>query len=262
MLPFPSLNPSWTGLLAYTLVTTHLTIISVTLYLHRSQAHKTVQFHSKLNHFFRFWLWLTTGMITKEWVAVHRKHHIKVETSEDPHSPWRFGIWNILIKGAFIYNKEANNKATIENFGVGTPNDWLEKNVYTKNPLAGIFILLTIELMLFSYEGFVVWIVQMAWIPFWAAGVINGIGHYKGYRNWGTKDKSKNIFPLGILIGGEELHNNHHAFPRSAKLSYKPLEFDIGWMYIKLLQKLKLATVKENFLNSRSRFRVKKSLIS
>lgn len=217
----------------------------VTLFLHRGQAHRGIEFHPVIEHFMRFWLWLTTGMITKEWVAIHRKHHQKTDAEGDPHSPHLEGIKKILFGGVLYYVKASKDKALIQNFGVGTPDDWIEKNLYTKYPIVGVSLMLLIDLFIFGPIGLLVWLVQVAWIPFWAAGVINGIGHYWGYRNTDTKDKSTNIFPLGILIGGEELHNNHHAKPASAKLSMKWYEFDIGWMWLTVLQKLKLAKVRE-----------------
>jgi len=235
--------------LVFTLVVTHITIAAVTMFLHRSQAHKSVSFHPIINHFFRFWLWLTTGMVTKEWVAIHRKHHAKCETKEDPHSPVYLGVWNVMFLGVFFYKKESKNQDTLEQFGQETPDDWLERNVYAKYSGKGILIMLAIDLYLFGATGGLIWLVQMAWIPFWAAGFINGIGHWFGYRTFASKDTSTNISPLilpiGIVIGGEEFHNNHHAFPRSARLSYKPWELDIGWVYIQVLEKFKLAKVHE-----------------
>jgi stearoyl-CoA desaturase (Delta-9 desaturase) len=229
----------------FVLIATHITIMCVTLYLHRGQAHRGIEFHPVLEHFMRFWLWLTTGMITKEWVAIHRKHHQKTDADGDPHSPHLEGIKKILFGGVLYYVKASKDKAMIQNFGVGTPDDWIEKNLYSKYAFVGVSLMLLIDLFIFGPIGLLIWLIQVAWIPFWAAGVINGIGHYWGYRNTDTKDKSTNIFPLGILIGGEELHNNHHAKPASAKLSMKWYEFDIGWMWLKVLQKLKLAKVRE-----------------
>lgn len=217
----------------------------VTLYLHRGQAHRGIEFHPVLEHFMRFWLWLTTGMVTKEWVAIHRKHHQRTDVDGDPHSPHLEGIKNILFGGVLYYVKASKDKAMIQNFGVGTPDDWIEKNIYTKYSFLGVVLLLMIDIFFFGLIGLLIWLVQVAWIPFWAAGVINGIGHYWGYRNTETKDKSTNISPIGILIGGEELHNNHHAQPASAKLSMKWYEFDIGWMWLTVLQKLKLAKVRQ-----------------
>jgi stearoyl-CoA desaturase (delta-9 desaturase) len=193
----------------------------------------------------RFWLWLTTGMVTKEWVAIHRKHHQRTDVEGDPHSPHLEGIRNILFGGVLYYVKASRDRTMIQNFGVGTPDDWIEKNIYTKYSYMGVVLMLLIDLFIFGPIGLLIWLIQVAWIPFWAAGVINGIGHYFGYRNTNTKDKSTNICPLGILIGGEELHNNHHAQPASAKLSMKWYEFDIGWMWLTVLQKLKLAKVRQ-----------------
>lgn len=230
--------------LIYVLVTTHITIIAVTLYLHRSQTHLAVTFHPLLNHFFRFWLWLTTGMVTKEWVAIHRKHHSMTDQKGDPHSPQLFGIWKVLFGGAILYNAVAKDKLMVNAFGKGTPDDWLEENIYSKHSRLGITLLLLINLLCFSWWGLLIWGIQMIWVPFWAAGVVNGIGHYWGYRNVETRESSRNIFPLGIIIGGEELHNNHHADASSAKLSRKWFELDIGWFYIKVLEKLRLAKLK------------------
>ena len=230
--------------LIYVLVTTHLTIIAVTLYLHRSQTHLGVTFHPVVNHFFRFWLWLTTGMVTKQWVAIHRKHHGMTDQKGDPHSPQLFGIWKVLFGGAFLYNAASKDTSMVNAFGRGTPDDWMEKNVYSKHSRLGITLLLLINLLCFSWWGLLIWGIQMLWIPLLAAGVINGIGHYWGYRNVETKESSRNIFPIGIIIGGEELHNNHHTSPGSAKLSSKWFEIDIGWFYIKVLENLKLATLK------------------
>jgi stearoyl-CoA desaturase (delta-9 desaturase) len=227
-----------------TLVMTHITIISVTLYLHRSQAHRGVEFHPILSHFMRAWLWLTTGMITKQWVAIHRKHHKDTDISGDPHSPHVYGIWNILLKGVRYYHLAGKNSKMIMNFGKGTPDDWIERNIYTPYPHLGIALMLILDLVLFGWWGILVWSVQMIWIPFWAAGVINGLGHWWGYRNTNTDDRSTNIIPWGIIIGGEELHNNHHADPASAKLSYKWWEFDIGWMYLRIFEFLGLAKIK------------------
>ena len=228
----------------YTLIMTHITIICVTLFLHRGQAHRGITFHPIINHFMRFWLWLTTGMITKEWVAIHRKHHRYCEQKDDPHSPHVYGIYTVLFKGAFLYNNASKDKIMIEQYGVGTPNDWVEQNLYTPYSSLGILILLLINMLLFGVWGLLIWGIQMIWIPFWAAGVINGIGHYWGYRNGETKDRSRNISPWGIVIGGECLHNNHHLDPANPKLSRKWFEFDVGWMYFKILEKLNLAKLK------------------
>lgn len=230
-------------LLGITLLLTHITIVSVTVFLHRAQAHRAVQLSAGPSHFFRFWLWMTTGMVTREWVAIHRKHHAKCETPDDPHSPQTRGINTVLWLGALLYRKEAQNQETLARFGKNTPDDWLERNVYSKHPLFGILSMLVIDLVLFGWVGILMWVVQMIWIPFWAAGVINGLAHFWGYRNWDTADASTNISPIGILIGGEELHNNHHAFAISARFSTQWYEFDIGWFYIRLLEMLGLAKV-------------------
>ena len=227
--------------LIYILVVTHITIICVTLYLHRGQAHRGIKFHPVLEHFMRFWLWLTTGMITKQWVAIHRKHHKDTDIEGDPHSPVIFGLHTVLFKGALLYHRASKNFATMEAYGAGTPDDWIERNVYTPHSRLGILLMLVIDLVLFGPWGLVVWGVQMIWIPFWAAGVINGLGHAFGYRNHDTADNSTNIVPWGIIIGGEELHNNHHKNPASAKLSDQSWEFDIGWMWLTLFRNLKLA---------------------
>jgi stearoyl-CoA desaturase (Delta-9 desaturase) len=239
------LDLPWWGYVVAALAMTHVTIASVTIYLHRCQAHRALDLHPLAAHFFRFWLWLTTGMVTKEWAAIHRKHHAKVETAEDPHSPQIHGINRVLWLGVFLYVKEAYNQETMERYGHGTPDDWLERNVYTPHALAGVLLLLAANLLVFGVvPGALIWLTQIAWIPFWAAGVINGVGHFFGYRSYDVPDASTNIVPWGILIGGEELHNNHHAFASSAKLSSKWYEFDIGWMYICILESLGLATVK------------------
>jgi stearoyl-CoA desaturase (delta-9 desaturase) len=226
------------------LVMTHITIICVTVYLHRGQAHRGITFHPVLEHFLRFWLWITTGMLTKEWVAVHRLHHRKCETPEDPHSPVTKGIWRVLFGGAWLYVKAKQDRKMVEQYGVGTPDDWMERNVYTRYPKLGFLSLLAIEIVLFGWVGLLMWGIQMIWIPWWAAGVINGLGHWWGYRNAETNDNSKNIVPWGIIVGGEELHANHHLNPASPKLSLKSWEFDIGWMYIRVLEILGLARVK------------------
>jgi stearoyl-CoA desaturase (delta-9 desaturase) len=239
------LDLPWWGYVIAALGLTHVTIASVTIYLHRCQAHRALDLHPIASHFFRFWLWLTTGMVTKEWAAIHRKHHAKVETAEDPHSPQIYGINRVLWLGVFLYVKEAYNRETLERYGHGTPDDWLERYVYTPHSMSGVLLLLAANLLIFGVvPGALIWLTQIAWIPFWAAGVINGVGHYFGYRNYDVPDASTNIVPWGILIGGEELHNNHHAFASSAKLSTKWYEFDIGWMYICILESLGLATVK------------------
>ena len=236
---------SFWGYVGAALLLTHITIAGVTIYLHRHQAHRALTLHPAVSHFFRFWLWLTTGMITREWIAVHRKHHARCETSEDPHSPQVYGIWRLMFGGAFLYRDEAANEATLDNYGRGAPNDWLERNVYTPHNVLGILIMLAIDLVVFGLPGIAIFIAQIAWIPFWAAGVINGIGHYLGYRNFETEDASRNIIPLGVFIGGEEFHNNHHAYGSSAKLANKWWELDIGWVYICMLEALGLASVKK-----------------
>ena len=236
----------WWGYVLVTLVLTHITIASVTIFLHRHQAHRALDLSPLPSHFFRFWLWLTTGMVTKEWAAIHRKHHAKCETPDDPHSPQVYGINRVLWGGVFLYVKEARNKETLQRYGHGTPDDWLERNLYTPWHKLGITLMLVIDIVLFgALPGVLIWIAQVAWIPFWAAGVINGIGHYWGYRNFNCADASTNIVPWGILIGGEELHNNHHSFATSAKLSNRWYEFDIGWMYICILSALGMARVKK-----------------
>ena len=243
----------WWGYVLAALGLTHVTIAAVTIFLHRCQAHRALELHPVVSHFFRFWLWLTTGMVTKEWAAIHRKHHAKCETAEDPHSPQVYGINRILWAGVFLYVKESYNKDTLERYGHGTPDDWAERNIYTRHAMAGILSMLTIDLLAFGLlPGALIWLTQIAWIPFWAAGVINGVGHFFGYRSYDVADASTNIVPWGILIGGEELHNNHHAFASSAKLSSKWYEFDLGWMYIRILEVLGLATVKK--LAPRPRF--------
>jgi len=236
----------WWGYVAAALGLTHVTIAAVTIYLHRCQAHRALELHPVVSHFFRFWLWLTTGMVTKEWAAIHRKHHAKCETAEDPHSPQIYGINRVLWLGVFLYVKESYNKDTLERYGHGTPDDWMERNVYSRYAVVGVLVMLLTDLLAFGVvPGALVWLTQIAWIPFWAAGVINGVGHYFGYRSYDVADASTNIVPWGILIGGEELHNNHHAFASSAKLSSKWYELDIGWLYIRMLETLGLATVQK-----------------
>ncbi|SAL19134.1 transmembrane fatty acid desaturase [Caballeronia arvi] len=239
------LDLSWWQILLFTLAMTHVTIAGVTIYLHRCQAHRALDLHPVAAHFFRFWLWMTTGMLTGQWAAIHRKHHAKCETEEDPHSPQTRGIWKVLLEGAELYRTEAKNEETMRKFSHGTPNDWMERNVYTRYPILGISVMMVLDVALFGIVGLSVWAVQMIWIPFWAAGVVNGLAHWWGYRNFNSSDASTNIFPLGILIGGEELHNNHHTFATSAKLSSKWYEFDIGWMYIRLMSMVGLAKVKK-----------------
>ncbi len=228
----------------YLLIATHLTILSVTLYLHRSQSHRSVIFHPAVAHFMRFWLWLTTGMVTKEWVAIHRKHHQASDTPTDPHSPKIHGIWRVLFGGAFLYVKAKQNRDMVDTLGRGTPADWLELHLYSARPALGIGLLLVLNTLMFGWWGLVMWLVQMVWIPFWAAGVINGLAHWWGYRNYDVKDTSRNLLPWGLWIGGEELHNNHHGNGASAKFSRKWYEFDIGWMYIRILSMLNLAQVR------------------
>ncbi len=238
------LDLPWWGYVVYALVLTHITIAAVTIYLHRHSAHRALDLHPIPAHFFRFWLWLTTGMLTKHWTAIHRKHHAKCETVEDPHSPQIFGIRKVLLEGAELYRKEGRNQETLDRYGYGTPDDWLERNLYSHDRW-GIGSMLVLNVILLGPIGLTIWAVQMAWIPFMAAGIINGVGHYWGYRNFQPEDASTNVFPWGILIGGEELHNNHHAYATSAKLSSRWYEFDIGWLYIRILETLGLAKVKK-----------------
>lgn len=238
------LDLPWWGYIVYTLVATHITIAAVTIYLHRHSAHRALDLHPIVSHFFRFWLWLTTGMLTKHWTAIHRKHHAKCETVDDPHSPQIFGIRVLLLQGAELYRNEGRNKDTLDRYGYGTPDDWLERNVYSHDRY-GISLMLITNVILLGPIGITIFAVQMLWIPFLAAGVINGIGHWWGYRTFQPEDASRNIVPWGILIGGEELHNNHHAYPTSARLSSRWFEFDIGWLYIRTLEILGLAHVKK-----------------
>ncbi len=232
-------------IVAYTLVMTHLTILGVTIFLHRAQAHRALDLGPIPSHFFRFWLWLTTGMVTKEFVAVHRKHHAKCETEEDPHSPQTRGLKALLLTGVELYRDEAKNPETLKKFGIGTPDDWIERNLYTRYSWQGVGIMMIINLALFGSIGLTIWAIQMAWIPVWATGVINGIGHYWGYRNFEAPDASRNVSPWAFWIGGEELHNNHHTYPTSAKFSVKKYEFDIGWGYIRLFEMLGWAKVRK-----------------
>jgi len=232
------------NIIIYTLVVTHITIICVTLFLHRGQAHKGIQFHPILEHFMRAWLWLTTGMITKQWVAVHRKHHRFTEQDGDPHSPHVYGIWHVLFRGAFLYHTASKDSAMVATYGQGTPNDWMEKNVYTKHSKLGITLLLLVNLLCFGWWGLLIWGIQMIWIPFWAAGVINGVGHWIGYRNGETKDHSRNIVPWDIIVGGECLHNNHHLDPANPRLSRRWFEFDAGWMWLSLFRLVRLAKIR------------------
>ena len=236
---------AWWQIVLFTLAITHVTMVSVTVFLHRHQAHRALDLHPIASHFFRFWLWLTTGQVTKEWASIHRKHHAKCEQPEDPHSPHVYGIKTVLLQGYELYRAEALKPETLARYGHGTPADWLERNLYSRFSWWGVLLMLIIDLVLFGAAGLTVWAVQMAWTPVMAAGIINGAAHYWGYRNFEAPDASTNISPWGILIAGEELHNNHHTYPTSAKLSVKPYEFDIGWLYISLLQKLRLATVKK-----------------
>jgi stearoyl-CoA desaturase (delta-9 desaturase) len=236
----------WWGVALVALGLTHITIVSVTVFLHRHQAHRALDLHPLPSHFFRFWLWLTTGMVTKEWAAIHRKHHAKCETVDDPHSPQILGINRVLWLGVFLYVQEAYNRETMERYGHGTPDDWIERNVYSRFAVLGLTLMGVVDVVFLGLvPGVIVLATQIVWIPFWAAGVINGIGHFWGYRNWGTEDASTNIVPWGILIGGEELHNNHHAYATSAKLSNKWYELDVGWLYIRILETLGLAKVKK-----------------
>ncbi len=235
----------WWGYIVVTLVFTHITIAAVTIYLHRHSAHRALDLHPLPSHFFRLWLWLTTGMETKQWTAIHRKHHARCETDEDPHSPQILGIEKVMWMGADLYKVEAKNAETMAKYGQGTPEDWIERNVYAKHSVLGIAAMMVINVALFGFIGITIWAVQMMWIPFFAAGIINGVGHYWGYRNFQAEDASRNIVPWGILIGGEELHNNHHAYASSARLSNKWWEFDIGWMYIRIMEIIGLAQVKK-----------------
>ena len=235
----------WWQIVLAALGMTHITMISVTVFLHRHQAHRALDLHPVASHFFRLWLWLTTGQVTKEWASIHRKHHAKCEQAEDPHSPHVYGIKTVLLQGAELYRAESKTLETMARYGHGTPNDWLERNLYTRFSWHGVGLMMIVDLSLFGAAGLAVWALQMAWTPIMAAGIINGAGHYWGYRNFEVPDASTNISPWGILIAGEELHNNHHTYPTSAKLSVKPYEFDIGWMYISLLQMAGLARVKK-----------------
>lgn len=230
--------------LIYTLIVTHITIICVTLFLHRGQAHRSIVFHPILEHFMRAWLWMTTGQITKQWVAVHRKHHRFTEEPGDPHSPHVHGFWRVLFKGAVLYHTASKDIAMVQQYGAGTPDDWIERNVYAKHSRMGIMLMLLIDLVLFGLPGLLVWGIQMIWIPFWAAGVVNGVGHWIGYRNGKTQDQSRNIMPWGIIIGGECLHNNHHLEPANPRLSRRWFEFDIGWMWLSLFRLVGLAKLR------------------
>ena len=230
--------------LLYTLVMTQITIACVTLYLHRSQAHRSVEFHPWIAHFMRFWLWLTTGMITKQWVAIHRKHHRFSDEAGDPHSPHVFGIWQVFTQGALLYHEASKDTVMVDSYGRGTPADWVEHNLYTPHSRLGIGILLLFNLAIFGWIGALIWGIQMIWIPFWAAGVVNGIGHWWGYRNGESRDSSRNIVPIDFIVGGELLHNNHHLDPASPRLSRRWFEFDIGWLYIRLLSVFNLAKIR------------------
>ncbi len=236
---------TWWQIVLIALVLTHITIASVTIFLHRAQAHRALELHPIPSHFFRFWLWLTSGMVTKEWVGIHRKHHAKCETKDDPHSPVAHGLKTVLLTGSELYRAEAKNQETLAKYGQGTPDDWIERNLYTRHSVLGVALMLIVDVLLFGAIGVTVWAVQMIWIPITAAGIINGLGHWWGYRNFEAPDSSTNVSPWGIVIGGEELHNNHHTYPTSAKLSVKPYEFDIGWAYIRGLVMLGLAKVRK-----------------
>jgi stearoyl-CoA desaturase (delta-9 desaturase) len=239
------LQATWWQIVLFTLAATHVTIAAVTIFLHRSQAHRALELHAIPSHFFRFWLWLTTGMVTKEWVAIHRKHHAKCETVDDPHSPVTRGIKTVLLTGSELYRAEAKVQETLDKYGHNTPDDWIERNLYSRYSWQGVGLMLILNLALFGAAGAAVWAVQMAWIPVTAAGIINGLGHWWGYRNFEAQDASTNISPIGFIIGGEELHNNHHTYPTSAKLSVKPYEFDIGWGYIRLMEMVGWAKVRK-----------------
>ena len=239
------IQTTWWQVVLLTLALTHITIAAVTIYLHRSQAHRSLDLHPLVSHFFRFWLWLTTGMVTREWVAIHRKHHAKCETEEDPHSPQTRGLKTVLLTGSELYRTESKNAETIGKFSHGTPDDWIERNLYTRFSWQGVSLMLIIDVGLFGAIGATIWAIQMAWIPITAAGIINGLGHWWGYRNFEATDASTNVSPWGILIGGEELHNNHHTYPTSAKLSVKPFEFDIAWGYIRAMEMVGLAKVRK-----------------
>ena len=244
-LAFGALDLAWWQVLLFTLAVTHVTIAAVTIFLHRAQAHRALDLGPVPSHFFRLWLWLTTGMVTKEWVAIHRKHHAKCETEEDPHSPQTRGIKKVLLEGSELYRTEAKNQDTLAKYGHNTPDDWIERNLYTRYSWQGVGVMLIINLFLFGAIGAAVWAVQMLWIPITAAGIVNGIGHWWGYRNFEAPDASRNISPWGIIIGGEELHNNHHTYPTSAKLSVKPYEFDLGWAYIRAMEMIGWANVRK-----------------
>lgn len=238
------LNLSPWAYVAITLILTHVTVAATTIFLHRHQAHRAVELHPVVSHFFRFWLWFTTGTVTREWVAVHRKHHAHCETEDDPHSPVVKGIGTVLFKGALLYVEEGRKEETLRDFGKGTPDDWIERNLYTRFRNVGLILMGILDVLVFGWVGLIIYAVQLVWIPFWAAGVVNGVGHWWGYRSFETDDASRNIMPIGIIMGGEELHNNHHAYRQSARFSCKWWELDIGWIYIRLLERLGLAKVK------------------
>ena len=243
----------WWGYGVIALSLTHITILAVTIFLHRAQAHRALTLHPLPSHFFRLWLWLTTGIITKEWAAIHRKHHAFADKPGDPHSPQIYGIKKVLREGAELYQQEARNRATVNKYGNGTPDDWLERNIYSAHNSLGLGLMLCINLTLFGAIGLSIWALQMLWIPLFAAGIINGLGHWLGYRNFENPDQARNIVPWGILIGGEELHNNHHTFATSAKLSVKWYELDLGWLWIQILVACGLAKVKKSLPRIQSR---------
>ena len=259
-MPFDGLLPlpAW-GYVGAALLLTHITVAAVTIFLHRNQAHRALTLHPAVTHFFRFWLWLTTGTVTREWVAVHRKHHATCETDDDPHSPQIKGIKTVLFGGLWLYREEAGKPETVRDFGKGTPDDWLERNVYARHTWLGLTLMLVTDVLLFGLPGLLIFAVQLLWIPFWAAGVVNGVGHYWGYRNFETPDASRNFSPIGLIVGGEELHNNHHAYRHSARFSNKWWEFDIGWLYIRALERLNLADVKRTA--PKTRYLPEKSVI-
>ncbi len=252
------LGARWWQIILFTLVTTHITIAAVTIFLHRAQAHRALELGSVPAHFFRCWLWLTTGMVTREWVAIHRKHHARVETVEDPHSPQTRGIKTVLLQGSELYRAEAKIEATLDKYGHGTPDDWIERHLYSRFNWQGVGLMLILDVLFFGAIGLTVWAVQMLWIPVNAAGIINGLGHWWGYRNFDPADASTNVSPWGIIIGGEELHNNHHTYPTSAKFSVKPWEFDIGWVYIRALEILHVARAKREHFPPRVAFDLSK----
>ena len=239
-------------MIIWTLIATHITIICVTLYLHRGMAHRGIKFHPLLSHFMRLWLWLTTGMVTKQWMAVHRAHHRYSDRPGDPHSPVVFGNYNILLRGVRYYSMALKRGIGIKAYAPDAPSDWIERKLYTPYHYYGIFILLAFNVLFFEWWGIIIWLIQVLWIPFWAAGVINGVGHWLGYRNGNTEDNSRNICPWGIVIGGEELHNNHHLDPANVKLSRKWFEIDIGYIYLKIFEFLHLAKINNHSSQGRS----------